>query len=304
MKEDEFKHKFKGFALKRSWRDVSKHWVEYIPEINPAGSGPEFPLNEFIGFTTIASELSYDQSVSAEVPGMRELIFREGLFLYYKAMCVLRSAEKDAQMGSLTWSLSTAYQASLFAAKSILYLMGIAFAEHNSKTVLIDIWPSEGTHKNKSIRLKSREDNSINFIKLNIKLEHRHIWLMFMRLINVAKFDSSLDELIGLFKKIEIPEFAKQRNIIQYHNQRWIYPDIHSGFIDGGFGQYTDLDNKLSYNEKSDFSFILAISLIKFANELFQDVISYSKKLTSEATLINMCKDSAIHPYSSLVFAV
>lgn len=290
------------------WPDLSERWLQYLPTIDPPGSAPSEGLSQFIGFTDIADEIGkdFDVSVKREVDGVREYVFREGVFLLHKALHVSGCAENQVKSGYKTWSLPEAYQASLFAVKAILHFCGIALAEHNSKGVLIDIFPKEeDVHKRRrKLKLRLLDDPAIQFTKFNMRFQHGNVWTVFLRLLMVFQMDDVWPtEYTSALAKLDTSEFAKQRNHLNYKNELWIFDDLHELVVDKTFGVYpSDIEKALVYGLKTDFSIGLAVVIIRMAYLLFIDISSNTKLLDKEISLVQTGLTSQLHPLYKVAF--
>jgi hypothetical protein len=190
------------------------------------------------------------------------------------------------------------HQASLFGAKAILYICGIALAEYENKAVLIDIFPKEQNRaKRERQYLRLPNDPAIQFTKLKMKFEHRHVWGIFQRLMHVFDMSVWQDTYIEAFRKINIGDFAKQRNDLNYKNNAWVFDDLHQFVIDSSFGKHpNDMESSLVYESESDFSICLSLSILRMAVILLEDISKLTNALNSE---IQVIKDKLIveqHP--------
>lgn len=302
MNDDAFQRLIQKQILECRWSDISARWLNFLPAIDPPGSAPDVSLSDFISVSTVAETLSesieYGTIVRAEAAGLRGYVFREAVYLLHKALHVSGCAENQVKRGYKTWSLADAYQASLFGAKAILHFCGIAFAEFGSKALLIDIFPKEqDTNKRRKQKLKLPEDPKIQFTRFNMQFQHKHIWAIFQRLLNVFDMNVWQDTYIRALRKIKTGEFAKQRNDLNYKNDLWIFDDLHQLVIDSSFGEHSDdMEESLAYSLESDFSLCLSFSILKMGLLLLEDISKSTNALNSEIQII---KDKLIlerHP--------
>jgi hypothetical protein len=306
MNDDAFQRLIDKQILECRWTDISARWLNFLPAIEPSGSAPDVGLSEFIGFTDVAATIAeYGVSIRTEAPGVREYVFREAVYLLHKAFHVTGCAENQAKKGYKTWSLADAYQASLFGAKAILYFCGIALAEFDNKAVLIDVFPKvEDRQKRQKLKLKLLDDPAIQFIKLNMKFEHRHVWAIFQRLLNV--FDMSVweDSYIRALKKLGGKDFAKQRNELNYKNEVWIFDDLHDLVVDPSFGSHptTEIEKSLAYELESDFSINLSLAILRMGVLLLESVTALSNALKPELQMIKDRVTVARHPLYSVTY--
>ena len=226
-------------------------------------------------------------------------MFREAIFLLHKASHVIGHAEVSVRSGAKTWSLSDAYQGALFGARSIVYLLGVGLPEYKSKLVITDVWPKieEQKESRQRLSLDADAESPVQFTLATIKLEHRHFWMLFQRLLNVCKVDVWQKEYVSALRKLETKEFAMQRNILQYRDWRWIFDDLHESRIDEQFGVHKgDLHDALVYAERSDFSIALALALMRMALDLIGSITALTNKLNTEITLLRNRLTMDYHP--------
>ncbi len=295
-------------VLECRWPDIADRWLDFIPEIDPPGSEPSEGLSQFLGFVNVATRMgkSYDASVKEEVDGLREYVFREGVFLLHKAIHVSGYAELQVKNGYLTWSLADAYQSALFGAKSILSFCGLALAELENKAVLVDIFPKEeDTHKRRqTLKLRLLDDPAIQFTKFNMSFQHRHVWKLFQRILNVFQMDVWSAGYKQALTRLGAQEFAKQRNDLNYKNDFWLFDDLHELVIDPAFGTYPDsVDKSLVYESKSSFSIALSLSILNMALSLFNDISSKTHTLDDELRIITDKLTPVRHPLYTAAFA-
>ncbi len=289
MNDEAFQRLIKKQILECRWSDIAARWLSFLPAIDPPGSPPDVGVSDVIGFSTVAATIrEYDQTIKEEMPGLREYVFREGVYLLHKAFHVTGCAENGVKRGYKTWAINDAYQASLFGAKAILCFCGIALAELNSKAVLVDIWPKEhDTNKRRRQKLRLPADPAIQFTRLNMKFEHRHVWAIFQRLLNVFDMGVWQDTYVRALSRVEVRDFAKQRNDLHYKNYWWLFDDLHEFVIDPSFGVHaTNMEESLVYSSESDFSLCLSLAILRMAVLLFEDICGSTNALNSEIRII------------------
>lgn len=301
MSDASFSKVIKQQIIECRWPDVAERWLQYLPKIDPPGSAPTEGLSEFIGFTQVAADIdNYEIPHKQQVDGLREYLFREGVFLLHKAMHVSGCAENQAKVGYKTWSLPEAYQSALFAAKAILGFAGIGLAEYNSKAVLVDIFPKEeDTQKRRSkLKLQLLDDPAIQFTKLNMRFEHRHVWSILKRMLAVYQMSRVWpEEYISALRNVDANEFAKQRNELNYKNQCWIFEDIHNPVIDESFGIYNGkIEESVNYSLESSFSVTIAILLMRLAILQFTSISANTSLMNEEIKVVTANLSVERHP--------
>jgi hypothetical protein len=291
MNDDAFRKLIDKRIIECRWEDICERWLEYVSEIDPPGSAPPEGVSDFLPFRKVAADLSAESGTPRreQVNGLREYAFREAVYLLHKAIHVSGVAETSVQRGYKTWPLADAYQAALFGAKSILGFCGIVLAEYEKKGVLIDLFPKEqDTQKRRQkLKLKLLSDPEVELTKLSIRFEHRHVWMIFSRMIRVFRLTVWPDEYVTAFARIQASDYAKQRNDLNYKNEYWTFDDLFSFDFDAAFGKYTNgLDNRLQYDPVSDFSVTLCLSVIRLCRLMLDDICSVTNLLDPELELI------------------
>ncbi|MGE4397371.1 MAG: hypothetical protein AB7D34_08020 [Sulfurimonas sp.] len=242
MNDQEFHKKIHKIIGHISWETIQAYWVNGIKHLEV--SAPKEKLDTYIPLTDFidTNDFNDDSETIENISLLHNNIYYQSTFLMHKALYALTISEQQAYTGSLTWSLTEAYQSSIFTAKSILGLLGITHIQHKNETYLIDLW-SENKSNNIAIHKIGR-----------IKLEHRHIWMIFFEVckkINITIFHKSFTKLA----QIDYKNISKQRNHIFYENYGWLYDDLNQVTVDENFG-LMDLDSlkKKPKYEKSQIS--------------------------------------------------
>ena len=293
-------------VLECKWTNISERWLNFIPSIDPPGSAPDASLSDVIDATGIASQMIDDHPLRIEIEGLREYVFREGVYLLHKASHVIGCAEVQARKGHKTWSLVEAYQGALFGAKAILCLCGLAFAEVDSKGIMIDVFPKEeDNQKRRKRKLILLDTKDVKLIKLRLKIEHRHVWMIFKRVLRVYAIAIWPEEYLRALLKLDIREFAKQRNEVNYRNEVWLFDDLHHLVVDQGFGfNPTSIEDSLSYERQSAFSLSLSLAMLRLGMMLFQSINELTNVLNHETQVIRESLTSAErHPLYIDAFA-
>jgi hypothetical protein len=225
-----------------------------------------------------------------EIFGLRASLFSEGLRLAEKAFHVLGCAESDAHKGNRSWSLCSAYQASLFASKALLALCGIGLAETNSKTLIIDIFPEP---------MKGAEDYAeASFSYVSYRLDHRAVWLLFQRTLGITVDAPWPKEAVDKLKMVEDKYFAKQRNDMQYRNMYWPFEDLFAFLTEGEFGNIGHWDagsEDLDFN-RPDISIVVSFYVMKMNLALLNELGVASAKLRPKVDKFFQCSVPARHP--------
>ena len=113
------------------------------PSLALPGSPPQMLLSEMaalgqcLGIDVLPK--SQVRELFEPIPGLREAVLHDAIYLLHKAAHVLGSALVHVSSGMCTWSLSSAYQAAYFAMNSVMRFLGVAVVEYESRHFLIDV---------------------------------------------------------------------------------------------------------------------------------------------------------------------
>lgn len=291
-----FDRQIKKYVGLRNWDTICSTWVEYLPTIDPPGSNPEHTVSEFLenNYGLRIDEVLGDKNRSPhyfEIPGLRQAIFREGIFLLHKSVHVMSNVENDVERGVITWSLSEGYQGAFFGVRAIQSFLGVTLVEVKDRWLIIDIWPEKIKESGKKRAKVSEQDTLVQLIATP-RIEHLKTWILFKRLIAVSKVKIWPSNIIKSLAKIREKEFARQRNRLHYGNNIWFFDDLYKPILDEHFGKR----NSLEYNLESDFSVKLIFEIVELAYLLFESVNNLSNMLRSEKELIENDLNSDRHP--------
>ncbi len=282
--------------MAREWRDIKNAWLGYIPTIDPPGRVPDSPLADL---PTLRSQVvdvgQQPKEVMEEIVGLREGVLIEGLFLLHKAANVLGCAQVDVAKGLRSWALSNAYQSAFFSMKSITHILGVAVAEVQNNSILIDIW------RPPQRRRKGGTGSTYNVLLQNGKrFEHRQMWAIFQRMIRVTKGLETVltKENATALIELDISDFATQRNSLHYRIA-WPFNDLHRCVVKPGFGVYEGgiVDGTaLSDLERDDFSIVLGIVLLRMGYRMVYEIARTATGLNSELDVLRNWLRGDCHP--------
>ena len=302
MADEKFQRAVKKHIPHRDWQSISGRWLEFLPLMESPKTPPDPVLEDFHLLRTALESDAASDFFLEEIEGLRQLVFQEGLFLFHKAVNVISAAETHAQQGMLTWSLSSAYHGAFFGVKAINRFLGVATVAQGRNHWIIDLYP-------KLPRLSSRErkqgrepPSETAFILTHTRIEHRHIWYLFQRLMRVCEFqDHILTNLKGaLSRHFQEDAFAKQRNALHYRNDAWFFDDLYQLVKNPEFGTASILlMERIPFDSdrlESDFSMILAFVVLYFGISLLESLSEKTHKLDGELDLIRESITPAWHP--------
>ncbi len=275
---------------KKEWNNLLGVWVNFLPQITfPIPEEPEPTSSiEKLKMVKIEIEQNEYQSTNKEhyyvIPGIHNLVFQESIYLFYKALNVLRSTQCELGGGFKTWSISNAYQSSFFALKSLLNLLGVHITRIDSKDLLIDLLPDY-----KGLGKKEISNRRLEFecqLQITKQLEHWELWTLLQRVLNVFQCSLINVNVIAFLCRISPKDFAKQRNKIIYFNTAWLFDDLKQCIIDPNFGiRQIDFDDNLASDE--DFSLIISFVLLKTCYNLLKNIAEISPRFWIELGIVD-----------------
>lgn len=300
--DKEFQRKIKKYVAHRSWQNLLSGWLTSLPELESPGLAPEYGLDDYYPLQSFLGSCSSDETFLKEVEGLRALIFHEGLFLLHKSSHVIGAAEHHADKGILTWSLSSAYQGALFGAMAIMRFLGVATVVENKNHWLVDLYPEPPKLPSRDRKLKVRLSPMTLFLRLGSRVEHRHLWRIFQRLMRVSRFEEQdiINKVAGAFSKsnFDVRDFARQRNALHYEARAWFFQDMHTFTLNPTFGLREALsDSDLQFNHlESDFTMLLAMAILYVGISLLDSIASKSRKIEGDLNLVHQSISKERHP--------
>ncbi len=278
----------------RDWLEVKNYWQNFISIL-------EFPITNFQYNDTLDDELiTVSHNIkSAEnentnrdhfeiINGIQEKIFLESIFLLYKSVNSLKSAQSCQYAGYKTWSISNYYQSCFFSLKSILNILGVHYTRtKNNNDIIIDLIPSY-KRINISELTQKRKVFECRIIRYTKQLKHYDQWSIFKKVVSYTRNLDLSDFLSIAIQKLKPLDFAETRNKIIYHNLFWLFPDLKSEIIDMNFGLINLDISKIEehiYNE----SFIVFLSYLLLDNciSLFSQLATMSNNFKQEFDIFN-----------------
>lgn len=273
---------------KRNWQEISDQWLEYIQSIDfpisyeHESNNPCLILEDVFDFVKKLEEQSTQKDHFMEIPGAHQNLFIQTVFLSYKGINSLKSAQCDQIGGYKSWSINNYYQSSFFFCKAALGLLGVGFFRTESnKELIIDVFPDYGSDKKKAKRLKDEKQSKVHIFR---QPEHHDVWRIFQRLISITGELCICEHFSKLICALDPKIFAKQRNKLIYHNTRWIFEDLKSEVIDTDFGiEETDQDE---VEDSESFSLFVSFQMGNFVRKLFSVISEKSERFLPEKELL------------------
>ncbi len=214
----------------RVWESVRSGWIENLP---PAGTDlgrpPSVPLKE-LSALAYALPASLRREAQVDVPagiaGLRATMLTEGVYLAHRSVHVLRASVLHRENSVCSWSLSSAYQAAMFAVLAYMRVWGIASVEVPGGNWIVDAWPEFDPQAGKPKKQNRVRPDAVVAIPCGLPSQSDY-WILFKRLLEKTKgkfFDVGEHEALrntGVFK------FAAQRNDLHYRTGWWPHDDFY-----------------------------------------------------------------------------
>lgn len=275
----------------RDWDEVTGYWQNFLSSTN-------FPIDEnyteenlLFKLEEIASDIKNIENNSTErnhyniIPGIQYNIFPESIYLFYKSLNSIKSAQVDQNNGYKTWCINSYYQSSYFSMKCFLNIIGVFSCLVNGNYLLIDLLPS---YKKISRRdFSGRRDAYELRIQKTKQLGHCENWIIFKRMIKVTKRLPIDEKILNFLSSVDESKFAKQRNKIIYHNNEWIFKDLKDEIIDCQYGT-----GDFSNENDDDFTLIVSFLLLHLNFTLFSSISKINEKFNIEFCLIQKSMSS------------
>jgi len=251
----------------RRWRDVFDFWQECIPLVT-------FPVQDFsepaedvaLRLREIGEEVSRVETTStnrlhfAEIPGLKYKAFTEAISLFYKSQNAMKSAQGDLQCGLKTWSIVNYYQAAYYSIKCLLNLLGVHLCRtSDNKDLVVDMLSIQPG-------AKKQLDTADCQIHIAWQLEHWELWALLQRMVRVTTGLPLGQFLINSLTGFDCKVFAKQRNLIVYHDGKWIFEDLRTEMdCTGTFSDpFEQSEDEIAFCDHESFTAVLA-SLVAIA---------------------------------------
>lgn len=282
----------------RDWGDLRDYWGQSLLDVDPPGSAPEHTVAELVG---VEQELEECQETVPRfvdsIPGVRDCILHEGIFLLHKAVNVLGAAERHADAGIESWALSSGYHASLFAAQAIVRFLGVSLADTGCRTLIVDTFPEKETLSSKA---RKRGEVAAERTMLLIRpttVGHRDTWRFFQRTLNISKVGEHVvtKDVQSHLKHTRVEEFAKQRNRIHYGVNHWPGNDLHTCITTTGFG-YVGTGSPLVSSSEGGFSLANGAITVSVAAKMLASIVSVCPTIQGELDLLQDCAKPPIFP--------
>lgn len=254
---------------RRDWSEIRDSWLEHVPTFPSLGARPDPGLERLQPLLEIS--VLKDNERFPDVAGLRSLTLWEAVFLFQKCAHTNLAAQRLGSRGMQSWCLFNAYHSAYLGARGMTALLGVALPELSGRQVAIELYP-EPVKKKKSangLRAKFQE-----FVIVPLpKLEQRHLWETFQRVVNVSDascWDLGLrHELLNLAHE----NITRPRNRFLYRAHYWplgdLMEDIQPSDLAGLIGATLD-------SEDPGFLLRLSFAVYRLFEQLMSDLALYS----------------------------
>jgi hypothetical protein len=230
-----------------------------------------------------------------EIPS---LVMREAIFWMHKALHVLGAAEAHIDYGLPTWSLSAAYQCGFFAARSVLAFLGVAVAEMQRVSIVVDLCRDMQGIRPARLSAVGAFDETVRFRSAGFLFDHRQIWLLFQRVLRVTSCPVWQIGWANYLAQESVASFTRQRHGLHYQLEYWVMKDMHQFVRSQDFRdvQITQTGRNLLDADRDNFSLAFGTMVTRMALGLFDDLCTLTNRLAEERAivLLGICQER--HP--------
>ena len=286
-----FEKKVKRLSGK-NWAALRAFWLNHIPELEPRSQVLDETLEQDELLRREVSAVQSDGEYRFEPEtSPAPLLFRDSIFVAYKAVRVSCEAARQAADGLPTWSISTAHHSTMFALRALLGLCGVGYLEVGGRHFLVDVQPSE--RKGQRQRLRGvAGGNEVQLIEVP-QMQHREWWKVYQRILNASSapfgcWPFPVDAKLAL---CDASMLSRPRNDLHYR-LTWFYEDLFERAPIASFGLVEDeaavnVVEKLEDGEASDATLILNQVLLGNCLGMLEDLSTSSRRVKEVVETIN-----------------
>lgn len=286
----------------RKWSLLRGGWCDFDPVVGP-GQPPLPTLSGYLQSSGVMpgelkNRFTDTESPRESIPG---ITLSEAFYWLHKAIHVLGAAESNIQAGCPTWSLSSAYQAAYFAARSILGLLGVSTGELGRITVATDICRNiQGTKPQRLQELGPFLPDA-HFRSPGFFFQQSHIWQLFQRVLRVSDIQAVPSDWTNFIIGLDSGDLTRQRHSLHYQVDYWVlddmstfqYPDDFMALPIRGTG------SNLYDHTKPEFNLCVATLLIQFGLRLSRELAEVSQSFNLQHCQFGALALAARHPFYS-----
>lgn len=226
----------------RTWEVIAPKWRAFFP-FNLEDISGEPTLED--GLMSVAEDrIPFNgNKLVVNLPERITLAFFDAAFAVAKAVHARRAADESIRAGMISWGCVDAYHSSLLSIKAVLALFGLSICNLKGRSFLVDIFPEFGTQQqSKDFRKQNRGvADPVAIIGNGKRIEQRHIWTIFNRLLNLPGFPEAADQCVADLQQFKYGAFHSARHNIIYESRSWpIVGDISVACSALNFPDYRD----------------------------------------------------------------
>lgn len=249
----------------REWIEVRDSWIEHVPGFPSIAARPEPGLEHLQPLL----DLDAVEGRFPDVPGLRSQALWEAVFLFHKCAHTNLAAQRLGLEGMHSWCLFNAYHSAYLGARGTMALLGVAFPELGGRQVAIDLFPEPLKKRKRGLMSLSQEF----LIFQPGKMEQRHIWEAFQRVIRMSNATCWEIGLRQSLLDVSYERIAQPRNRFLYRAAYWPLGDLASDMVPPDM---TALLGDGLDPEETGFLLRLNFSVYRLFEQLMSDLASYS----------------------------
>ena len=218
-------------------------------------------------------------------------LFQESTFTSHRAVRVFCLAASQAACGSVTWSISTAYQAAVLAVRALLGFCGVAYVSQNPG-FLVDVFPGAAKGRRGGKVPAHGATGYIQVVTIG-RLENRDWWSIFKRVLRSSKFSCWRYGIDDQLRRLDVKRWGSHRNELHY-GLSWYFDDLLGNTPIDDFGEYSDVKTRSYLAESlvdpggSDGSLLLAEVLLGNTLSMLADLAQGAPIINAEyQTMLN-----------------
>lgn len=190
-----------------NWDELQQDWLEHIP---PSLFAPAVAVDELIRLSR--TEIADKRDIPL-ISGVRERSLWDAVYLRDKALYCFGASKSLNHSGHSTLTAISMYDASFFAVKSLVYLLGIRDISRNSNVYLYNF--------KKEYKKGRVAFNGHYSITLNSRMTHDILWTILPRIISTIKGYSEPAEKLKTLRHNDYKNFSRERNRLIYECASW-----------------------------------------------------------------------------------
>jgi hypothetical protein len=296
----------KSFTSRR-WNLIAQACIDHIPN-DPPASLPTLTLTQYLTTEEILVSRptkSVFTKIDTNLSSVPQIVISEALYWLHKSLHVLGAAEMHIASGLPTWSISSAYQAGYFAARSIMAFLGVGVAEYERVSIAVDLCVNmKGLRDTQITSRGGAYSSSIPIRSIGILFDHNRIWELFQRILSNTNCSSWPSEWSNYLVNIDMATFTHQRHGLHYTLPFWVEDDMVDFRNPLNFREVSATGSGTNLFDPSNTNYTVAVScvLTQMALILFSDITRLTRRLDAHRDTFRRCFDNQRHPiYAQLL---